>query len=399
MSGTSIRDRIVTTGRDVVNAADSLAQTALALSPWVPARGPHRMSDVDAGFLTKVFAKDAPGAIVEQAKDVGGTAGTTNRRRLSLTWNQTGRSAGLPEMVFVKGTPLSSKNRTMVAALDMAVHEVDFYRTARQELGDIVPISYFASAGVGARHLLVLQHLGDGYEHPPFKGERGVQHAEQMMLTFAKLHATFWESPRFGTDMRWAKPQTRRSGFAYLAYTQRRARVKILRSGEYELPPAARRLAEIFTKRQREVYKLFEKGPLTLIHGDCHFGNTYALADGRAGLLDWQVCFRGPHMRELSYFISSALTPEMRREHEESLVHLYLDALNEHNVKAPTFDEAWERYRFFFLEPWDANVITVLWPGMQAHHQVERTLGHANAAVVDHETDKVVERALERGYV
>lgn len=399
MTGGAPVERAQTVGRQAIDVAGSLLKTALSYSPWVPTRGPHRADEIDAAFLSRVFRERAPGAVAEAAEDVGGHAGTTNRRRIEVTWNASGRDAGLPEMLFVKSTPLSAKNRTMVGALDMAVHEVDFYRTARADLGEIAPTCYFASADPGARFTLVLQNLGDGFEHPPFRGERGVRHARGMMHTLAELHATFWESPRFRNDLRWAKVQTRRSGLAYLAYTQRRARVKILRSQEYELPPAARRLGEILNGRQREIYKLFEQGPLTLLHGDCHVGNSYAHADGRAALLDWQVAFRGPHIRELSYFICSALAPELRREHEEPLVRLYLDALRDRGVEPPNFDQAWERYRFFLLEAWDANVITVLWPGLQKQHHIERTLGYANAAVADHATDEVVARALNRGCI
>jgi Ser/Thr protein kinase RdoA (MazF antagonist) len=40
-------------------------------------------------------------------------------------------------------------------------------------------------------------------------------------------------------------------------------------------------------------YREFEAGRLTLLHGDSHLGNTYSLPDGRSGLLDLQVIWRG----------------------------------------------------------------------------------------------------------
>jgi hypothetical protein len=318
---------------------------------------------------------------------------TTNRVRLGVRWNAAGTDAGLPKMVFTKSTSPSAKNRTMVAALDMAIHEVDFYRTARKELGDLAPVAYFASAGAGARFLLILEDLAH-CQHPPFEDEVAVDQAHEMMRTLAGLHARFWESERFSSDLRWARVQTRRSGFALLAWAMRRSRSTLLTSSRYELAPAVRRMVELVNANDWKLYRMWEEGPLTLLHGDCHIGNTYRLPDGRAGLLDWQVAFRGPHLREVSYFVCSALSTELRRKHEESLLRLYLETLGERGVEPPRFEEAWDGYRFFLYDVWDSNALTILWPGLQPQHRVERGLRRASEAIIDLEVDRVLERAL-----
>ena len=381
--------------RETASIVRGLGSVFLALSPWVPTRGPHSLNQVDAAFLTEVLGKKTPGARVESLDVLEGTAGTTNRLRLGIRWNAEGLEADLPKGVFVKGTSVSAKNRTMVASLDMAIHEVCFYRTAREEMGDLAPVAHFASAGVGARFLIVLEDLAH-CQHPPFPDEVTIAHAREMMRTLAGLHASFWESPRFSSDLRWAKLFTRRSGFPLLAWSFRRARSTLLASSQMDLPPAVRRMAELVNPNDRALYELWEKGPLTLLHGDCHVGNTYRLPDGRAGLLDWQVAFHGPPIREISYFIAGALSTEQRREHEESLLRLYLETLGERGVVPPQFDEAWDHYRFFFYDVWDSAALTKLWTGLHPPERVELLLRRAGDACVDLQVDRVLEQALRR---
>jgi hypothetical protein len=91
-------------------------------------------------------------------RDVGGDTGTTDRRRISVEWNLAGREAGLPSDLFVKSTPLSAKNRTMVAALAMAKNEVLFHEWASAALPPgMAPVVQLAHAGQGARHLILME--------------------------------------------------------------------------------------------------------------------------------------------------------------------------------------------------------------------------------------------------
>jgi aminoglycoside phosphotransferase (APT) family kinase protein len=65
----------------------------------------------------------------------------------------------------------------------------------------------------------------------------------------------------------------------------------------------------------------------TLLHGDPHIGNTYLLADGDLGFLDWQVARRGNFSLDLGYFLQGALTTDDRRIAERQLLQEYRDAL------------------------------------------------------------------------
>ena len=128
-------------------------------------------------------------------------------------------------------------------------------------------------------------------------------------------------------------------------------------------------------------YQEFESGPLTLLHGDSHLGNTFAWADGRSGLLDWQVVWRGPGLREVSYWMTTGLEPEMRRAADRDLIERYLEGLRAGGVQdAPAFDTAFDRYRLFAAEAWDATAMTINWPGLQAQQNADAAFRRACAA-------------------
>ena len=140
-------------------------------------------------------------------------------------------------------------------------------------------------------------------------------------------------------------------------------------------------------------YREFESGPLTLLHGDSHLGNTFALPDGRSGLLDWQVVWQGPGLREVSYWMTSGLEPDMRREHERELLDRYLEGLRAGGVpNVPTSNAAFDRYRLFTAEAWDATAMTIAWPGLQAAENMEAGWRRSCIAVEDLETGKLMDR-------
>ena len=99
-------------------------------------------------------------------------------------------------------------------------------------------------------------------------------------------------------------------------------------------------------------------------------GTHSALPDGRAGLLDWQVVWQGPGLREVAYWMAGGLEPEVRRKHEHELLDRYLEGLRAGGVTdVLSAAAAFERYRLFAAEAWDAAAMTIAWPGLQAHRE------------------------------
>jgi Ecdysteroid kinase-like family len=373
--------------------ARSFGQLGLALSPWVPAVGPSRAGDVDEDFVTRHVGAGVAGARCEQVRPLDGSSGTTDRRRIGLTWNDAGVAAGLPASVYVKSTPLGAKNRAMVGPLDMAVNEARFYNEVRPALGDVAPISWYAHAGNGARHLLLLEDLvARGCTPFALSDACTIDHARAIVIAQASLHASMWQSPRLAADLAWVKRWSERPGYLILRTFYRRGRRGAIKTDRPEITPAVRRLADALDAHADALYALMEDGPLTFLHGDPHFGNSYATADGLAGYLDWQVVWQGPGLRDVTYFITGALEPDVRRTCERELLQTYLDELARHGVAdVLTLDAAFERYRCFAAEAWDAGAMTVAWPGLQAPENVDAAFRRGCAAVEDLEVATAVE--------
>ena len=391
MNSSSISARF----RQLGDLAGTIGELTLAFSPWVPTTGPSAVADVTPEYLTTVLGTDHAGARVEACERLGGSTGTTDRVRLGLTWNPIGAAAGLPNRVFVKSTPLSAKNRAMVGPLKMGVNEVRFYGSARSELDAIAPIAYAASSSLGGRFLLVLEDLTlRGCQPFSLSDEVGLDHLQGVVRCLASLHATFWGSPRFAGDLAWVAIESRRPAHGLLTSLHRRARRRFL-DGRESVDGPVQRLAAELTGNEQAIIMRREQGPQTLLHGDCHLGNTYRLADSQSGLLDWQIVHRGSGLREIAYFLGSGAPVALRRTHERDLLKLYLESLRERGVRnTPTFSQAWEQYRFWISYAWDAVQLTRTWPGLQVQANMDASWERVNAAVRDLEVADAVRSAI-----
>lgn len=372
----------------------ALGEILAAFPPQFPVRGPVKSSDVTADWLTRVIGATTTGAAALSAAEMDGTTGTTDRRRLVVEWNTVGKEAGLPSNLFIKSSPLTAKNRVMVAALDMAVNEVKFFRQASSELEGVVPKSWYSYAGIGARFCIVLDDIVAQGAKPYALADRcEIDHARGLIDAFAKLHSRFWESARFSSDLAFVRTWSRRPGNLVLKYFYKRGRRGALRLDRPEVTPAVRAVASALDTHIGPYYGEFEKGPLTLLHGDSHLGNTFSLPDRGSGLLDWQVVWRGPGLREVSYWMTSGLDPDVRQKDERELLDRYLEGLRAGGVAdvLPS-DKAFERYRLFSAEAWDATAMTMAWPGLQAPENMEAAWRRACVAVDDLETASLMNR-------
>jgi hypothetical protein len=290
MTPRTLRHRASAAAANLTAAGELVA----AVLPALPGSGPSSAADVTAEWLTRQLASATPGAAAQRISSLDGTTGTTDRRRLAVEWNVSGRAAGLPDHLFLKSTPLFAKNRTMVAALGMAVNEARFYNEAADELGGVAPRAWYARAGVGARFLIVLEDIVAAGGRPYALADVcEIGHAQGLIDAFATLHARFWESPRLVGDLSWIRTWSSRPGYGVLKAFYARGRRGALRRERPEVTPAVRAVVAALDTHADAYYREFESGPMTLLHGDSHLGNTFARADGRSGLLDWQVVWRG----------------------------------------------------------------------------------------------------------
>ncbi len=87
-----------------------------------------------------------------------------------------------------------------------------------------------------------------------------------------------------------------------------------------------------------------------LVHGDYRLDNLMFHPDGRLWAVDWQTLSLGLPVRDVSFLLSTGLTPDDRRDHERDLVAAYHQRLTELGVEGYPAEECWDDYRFAMLQ-------------------------------------------------
>jgi thiamine kinase-like enzyme len=229
-------------------------------------------------------------------------------------------------------------------------NEVNFYTRLRPELDIETPRSlggYFDSES--KRYMLILEDMtARAVRFPSVMEEVSVEEVRSVLDTLARLHARYWESPRFEGDLSWVQTHVQgdieklMSGLISESIRIEIAREKFkreligrMRTSEPEL----RRAVAVLQRHQATL-------PQTLLHGDPHVGNTYLTPDRRGGLIDWQIMVRGYVIHDVVYHITTALPIETRRAQERELLAFYHDRLRSYGVtNAPALESLWLEYR------------------------------------------------------
>lgn len=327
-------------------------------------RFPDDVRDLTPELLSSVLAERHPGVRVDDLRVVStascgdGHASTADRVALELEFAP-GRDAGVPRRVLLKTMLLRPH-----APEAMYRNEVRFYRDVRPELEIEAPRAFGSAFDPEtARFGIVMEDLAlRGARFPNVETTTTEAEIRGVLATLAALHAHFWESPRFETNLAWLA--TPLSGGMYpvfhgygLAFLRDQLDKHPWKSEL--LAPLGRSLEQLWQDLWA-LQAVLASGPQTLLHGDPHLGNTYLLPTGAGdtpigaggapagagGLLDWQLMVRGRWSHDVSYLLVTGLAPALRRAHERELLDFYLDSLHSHGVAdAPTRAEAFGLYR------------------------------------------------------
>ncbi|WP_459970946.1 phosphotransferase [Mycobacterium sp. MUNTM1] len=229
--------------------------------------------------------------------------------------------------------------------------ETRFYRDLRRDLDVETMAGYFAEPLDRPSQFLILGEDITVREAkvPDAVAEMSVEQVDQLLLTLSRLHATYWGSPRLtdsGDLSRLQHPATGRfadflrvDGFALIRMLlDLPHKQALLRTAGTDIDG----MEASFWRLQNEV----ARQPITLLHGDPHPRNTYALRDGRTGVLDWRLVRRGSWSDDIGYALIAALPPEERRAYERELLDNYRGRLTDAGVvSVPDPDSMWLAYR------------------------------------------------------
>jgi hypothetical protein len=324
---------------------------------------PRNVSDLTAAWLTIALGSRHQGVVVRHAEADCTVHGAATKVRLKLEYNEAGRYAGLPAVLWAKsGWEPHSRWLDETSAID--AREARFY-------ADIAPLGivnsprcYFAAGDGGGRGIVLIEDLvGRNVQFGQCTRAATVDQVAQMLENFARLHARCWKQPNAsmvrGLDvpMRRDTPSSewpRANGPEVIAHYLDSARA-------LAVPPSVKSAVRIDAAFWAMIDDMGATPHRCVLHGDAHPGNSFFDADGSPGLYDWQTLSFGPWAHDVSYYICSALGTEDRRRADRALLRHYLAALRAGGVAdPPTFDEAWlaqRRYIAYGLHIWITNRI------------------------------------------
>jgi thiamine kinase-like enzyme len=345
---------------------------------------PVAAGDVDAAWLSAALQATSPGLRVTRVERCGGHSGTTTRERLRVVSAPAGAAGVVPETLFLKITPAGLGTRLFTTLFDLGATEVDFYRCLGDSLPVKVPRVHCARrARRGGRFVLLLEDLeASGCRLASHETPVSLAEARSVATALARLHAAFWQSPRFSSDLAWLRTAGGGRHKALEWWIAARSHAPALAKFGDVVSAAVRDHAHRIHAHRAQLEAHWAAGPQTLLHGDPHAGNLYF--DGEeAGFFDWQVAQVGPGLRDLGYFLVNSVETQLRRNRERELIELYLATLADGGVDAPDFDTAWAEYRLFALYTWIAISVTAAASGLQPRAVVQRAVERTATALDD----------------
>ncbi len=379
-------DALVSIGR--VAAAGS----GLLLDGIRPARSgglPRGPADLSPGWLGHALEPLSPGVRVARFTFLERHSGTTTRARIALDYADLGADPNLPERFFVKFAPHGLLQQVFVICTGIGRNELAFYRQLRPGLPLRAPDVYAVASGAGDRRFVIL--LEDIASHetrlPRVGHPTTLAEAQSVVTELARLHAVFWQSPRFRADLAWIPSrENRRRDMSWERFvTGQMLRIAVKRFAG-ELPPEFAQVADLVVRQRDGLEALWAEGDRTLVHGDCHIGNLFFERDA-VGFLDWQLIGHAPGMRDVSYFLCSSLPTPLRQREERELIALYLSVLADARVRPPDFDSAWQQHRLFAVYAWLAAAFTAAaGEGLQPYEVAMAGMRRTTDAVIDLES-------------
>jgi aminoglycoside phosphotransferase (APT) family kinase protein len=285
-------------------------------------------------------ALDAPvsGFQVEDAH-----SGTTGRGVIRLAYEE---SADLPARLFVKLPPTDEMQRLFVTANGMGRREAMFYESLSAEVPLRVPRSYFAASDdTGEAYIMLLEHLEDtGCTFGNASSRYSLDYIRQVLDEFAQLHAAYWDSPRFATDLAWVEPPPQHDAACDLI-------AQALEQHAGDMPGVFREMGELYIAEADGIHAIWGEGVPTLIHGDVHDANLF-FDNGRPGFLDWALVGCAPAMRDVGYFLAGTLSVEDQPEHGPAMLSYYRERLLAAGVDAPPMEMLWRQYQWHAAYVW-----------------------------------------------
>jgi hypothetical protein len=315
---------------------------------------PIDAAGVTPEWLTEALGERFPSASVASVEVLEIRQGTNSNARLRVAYDA---PCELPDSFFLKLPPLDPAKREAINRTGMGRREALFYRTLAEHVPMRVPRPYVARVDeVSGAFILLIEDLeSTGCTMPDTVAALSFEQALLAMRDYAALHVRYEDEARRGREAGWVERMPGGSDFGttMLQYGLDHHRDR--------LTDAFAELAMLYIERQPALEEVWERGDVTVLQGDSHIGNLFE-DHGRPGFLDWGLIHLGTPLRDVGYFITMALSPANRRQHERELIERYLEARREVGGEPIAFDDAWLQHRVHATYAVPAACPLVLFP-------------------------------------
>lgn len=288
-------------------------------------------------WLDAVLAPLYPGARVASTTVVETLTTIASKVRFLVEYVP-GCDAGAPTAMCVKGY-FAPQSRSMAT---LGQIEARFYDDVAPHLGVRVPtcLSSAIDAATGHGLILMTDLVAEGATFLTALSPYTVEQAAATLEQLAHLHVT--EPNRLDLpEPAWLDPRLA----GYLSYVSAERLQEQLDDGRGVALAADTRRADRLRAAFTTIAARAAASAGCLIHGDAHAGNLFVAADGRPGLIDWQVVQRGSWELDVAYHLAAVLDVPDRERHEGALLDHYLDAVRSHGGEPPSRVHAWDAYR------------------------------------------------------
>ena len=331
---------------------------------------PTTPEDLNSKWLSQAFNKE-----IVASKIVDAHSGTTGRVMLEVEFAD---EPGRPKRLFVKLPPTDDMQKAFVTSSGMGRREALFYSQLSHEVPVRVPGCYYADCdSSGEQYIMLLEDLEDsGCTFRTASSSYSLEYIRAVLASFAALHAAYWRSPRFETDLSWIEPPVQHAIAVQLVE-------QALATFGSEMPPVFTQMGQLYLSHTDAVHGLWNEGAYTLIHGDVHDGNLFFDGD-TPGFLDWALTAKAPGMRDVGYFLAGAMEAGDRQLHQRSMLDYYREQLLKHGVAAPSSEELWLQYQWHVAYVWvGATVTLAMGDEWQPTSYTRKSLERINQALED----------------
>lgn len=281
--------------------------------------------------------------------------------KLSVSYD--GDPGRAPEQMIIKFPTASPEIKAMMRPTRVYEREHRFYAELANETplrtADVYHVTCETSddPAVDEQYVLVLEDLGGNELGDQLAGLSAEQTAAALR-GLAAHHARFWN----GAGMERADfipvidgPLNRAGQAIYDASLPGFQQVF-----GHALRPEMVPIAEVYGRNHPLLLERFAAMPHTLVHFDYRADNLFFdRSSGEVIVIDWQSISKGGGAADVGYLLGQNLDTDLRREHEDDLLHVYHDTLTANGVTGYAFDQFFEDYRVGLVYGWVIPVFAV----------------------------------------